>query len=50
MPRKTYIVEFKRDAVALYEDVASTSLKTIATVCNWSKEFGTGALNNVELP
>ena len=31
MPSKTYTEEFKRDAVALYENSPGASLKTIAT-------------------
>ena len=31
MPSKTYSEEFKRDAVALYENSPGTSIQTIAT-------------------
>lgn len=51
MPRKTYTEEFKRDAVALYENSPGTSIQTIATdlginrntLQNWLKKYGTGA-------
>lgn len=55
MPRKTYTQEFKRDAVALYENSPGASLKTIAvdlginraTLHNWLKEYGTGARTKI---
>lgn len=45
MPSKTYSEEFKRDAVALYENSPGTSIQTIATdlgvnratLANWVK-------------
>ena len=51
MPRKTYTVEFKRDAVALYENSPEASIQTIATdlgvnratLANWVKKYGTAA-------
>lgn len=50
MPSKTYTEEFKRDAVALYENSPGTSIQTIATslginratLHNWLKKYGTG--------
>ena len=55
MPRKTYTEEFKRDAVALYENSPGASIQTIATdlginratLHNWLKEYGTGARTKV---
>ena len=51
MPSKTYSEEFKRDAVALYENSPGTSIQTIATdlgvnratLANWVKKYGTAA-------
>ncbi|BAC17054.1 conserved hypothetical protein [Corynebacterium efficiens YS-314] len=51
MPSKTYTEEFKRDAVALYENSPGASIQTIAadlginraTLHNWLKKYGTGA-------
>lgn len=51
MPSKTYTEEFKRDAVALYENSVGVSIQTIATdlginratLHNWLKKYGTGA-------
>ena len=51
MPSKTYTEEFKRDAVALYENSSGASLTTIAadlginraTLHNWVKRYGTAA-------
>jgi transposase-like protein len=51
MPSKTYTEEFKRDAVALYENSPEASIQTIATdlginratLHNWLKKYGTGA-------
>ena len=48
MPRKTYTEEFKRDAVALYENSAGTSIQKIAndlginrmTLKNWITKYG----------
>ena len=48
MPRKTYTEEFKRDAVALYENSAGTSIQKIAndlginrmTLKNWISKYG----------
>ena len=50
MPSKTYTEEFKRDAVALYENSPGASIQTIATdlginratLANWVKKYGTG--------
>ncbi len=50
MPSKTYTEEFKRDAVALYENSLGASIQTIAadlginraTLHNWLKKYGTG--------
>ena len=49
MPSKTYSEEFKRDAVALYENSDGASIHTIATdlgsnratLANWVKKYGT---------
>ncbi|WP_155861928.1 IS3 family transposase [Corynebacterium callunae] len=51
MPSKTYSEEFKRDAVALYENSDGASIQTIATdlgvnratLANWVKKYGTAA-------
>ena len=50
MPSKSYTEEFKRDAVALYENSPGASIQTIAadlginraTLHNWLKKYGTG--------
>ena len=50
MPSKTYSEEFKRDAVALYENSPGASIQTIATdlginratLHNWLNKYGTG--------
>ncbi len=55
MPRKTYSEEFKRDAVALYENSTGTSIQTIATdlginrntLQNWLQKYGTGARTKI---
>lgn len=55
MPSKTYTEEFRRDAVALYENSPGTSLQTIATdlginratLHNWLKKYGTGARTKI---
>ena len=50
MPSKSYTEEFKREAVALYENSPGASIQTIAadlginraTLHNWLKKYGTG--------
>lgn len=50
MPRKSYTEEFKRDAVAMYEDTDGVSLNSVAhdlgvnrgSLAAWVKRYGTG--------
>ncbi|WP_081583021.1 transposase [Corynebacterium timonense] len=50
MPRKSYSEEFKRDAVAMYEDTDGVSLNSVAhdlgvnrgSLAAWVKRYGTG--------
>lgn len=50
MPRKSYSEEFKRDAVAMYENDAEVSMNQVAkdlginraTLSSWVTTFGTG--------
>ena len=58
MPSKTYTEEFKRDAVALYENSSSASLTTIATdlginratLHNWVKRYRDGRAHHDHHP
>ena len=58
MPSKTYTEEFKRDAVAVYENSPGTSLTTIAadlginraTLHNWVKRYGRHARTTITTP
>ncbi|MGP5005251.1 transposase, partial [Corynebacterium casei] len=58
MPSKTYTEEFKRDAVALYENSSGASLTTIATdlginratLHNWVKRYGTATRTTIITP
>ena len=58
MPSKTYTEEFKRDAVALYENSSGASLTTIATdlginratLHNWVKRYGTAVRTTIITP
>ena len=55
MPSKTYFEEFKRDAVALYENSQGASIQTIATdlginratLHNWLKKYGTSVRTKI---
>ncbi|SDS36548.1 IS3 family transposase [Corynebacterium timonense] len=50
MPRKSYSEEFKRDAVAMYEDTDGVSCNSVAhdlgvnrgSLAAWVKRYGTG--------
>ncbi|BAC17056.1 transposase [Corynebacterium efficiens YS-314] len=58
MPSKTYTEEFKRDAVALYENSPGASIQTIATdlginratLANWVKKYGTATPSETPSP
>ena len=55
MPIKTYSEEFRRDAVALYENSPGVSIQSLATELGvnrntlqaWLKKYGTGARTNI---
>lgn len=55
MPIKTYSEEFRRDAVALYENSPGVSINALATELGvnrntlqaWLKKYGTGARTNI---
>lgn len=55
MPIKTYTEEFRRDAVALYENSPGVSINALATELGvnrntlqiWVRKYGTGARTNI---